>query len=329
MLILFRSATLILLSLLPKHFFDNIVKLHGIPKSIVSDRDAAFTSRFWRELFRLYGTQLCMSTSYHPQTDGQSEVVNRTLETYLRCFVGDNQKRWVDWLPMAEYWYNTSWHSSTKISPFEVVYGRKPPSFLSYVPGLTEVQAVDDIMKERQRLLSLLKHNLVVAQARMKKNADLKRIDKDFAVGDWVYLRLQPYRQSSLALRRAIKLSPRFYGPYKIIEKIGVVAYKLELPDESKIHPVFHVSYLKKYSDPLHQSQQHLPPVNEDLEVQPYPEAVLAERVSYKGYLTFRKLLVQWKGTSTADATWMNYYKFVHRYPEFNLEDKVFPREED
>lgn len=184
-------------------------------------------------------------------------------------------------------------------------------------------------MRNRQQLLSFLKQNLDEAQARMKKNADLKRVDKKFNIEDWVYLRLHPYRQSSLVLRRAIKLSPRFYGPYKVVEKIGVVAYRLELPDESKIHPVFHVSYLKKCLGPLQQHQQHLPPVNEELEVQPYPGTVLAERVTRKGNLTFRKLLVQWKGTSAEDAAWMNYSKFVHRYPQFNLEDKVIPREED
>lgn len=102
------------------------------------------------------------------------------------------------------------------------------PSLLSYVPGLTKVQAVDDHLKDRHRILNLLKDNLVQAQSRMKKNADLKRIDKEFSVGDWVYLRLQPYRQTSLALLRAIKLGPRFYGPYQILERVGTVAYRLD-----------------------------------------------------------------------------------------------------
>jgi transposase InsO family protein len=111
---------------------DNIVKLHGVPQSIVSDRDKIFTSNFWKELFRLQGTMLKMSTSYHPQTDGQTEVVNRCLENYLHCFAGDKPKEWTRWLPWAEWWYNTTCHSATKMIPFEAVYGLPPPILSTY-----------------------------------------------------------------------------------------------------------------------------------------------------------------------------------------------------
>ena len=104
-------------------FFDNIFKLHGLPKSIVCDRDPTFTSAYWRELFYLNGTSFNFSSSYHPKTDGQSEVVNRTLEMYLRCFTSSRPKEWLKWLPWAEFCYNTSWHSVIKKTPFEVVYG--------------------------------------------------------------------------------------------------------------------------------------------------------------------------------------------------------------
>ena len=118
-----------------KTFVTNVVRLHGIPTSIVSDREEVFLSSFWQTLFRMQGTQLCMSSSYHPQTDGQSEVVNRTLEQYLRCFAGKQPRKWVEWIPWAEFSYNTSNHSSTKITPFEAVYDIPPPSLLTYVPG--------------------------------------------------------------------------------------------------------------------------------------------------------------------------------------------------
>lgn len=104
-------------------FFENIVKLHGLPESIVCDRDVTFTSTFWKELFRLSGTKLCFSSAYHPQSDGQTEAVNRVVEMYLRCFSGDLPKKWLSWLAWAEFCYNTGFHSSLRATPFEVVYG--------------------------------------------------------------------------------------------------------------------------------------------------------------------------------------------------------------
>lgn len=115
-------------------FFKDIVRLHGIPETIVTDQDKKFRSLFWRELFRLMGTDLCFTTTYRPQSDGQTEIVNRTLEMYLRCLAGDNPRQWLRWLPWVEYCYNTSYHTGLKATPFRLVYGREPPRLLDYTP---------------------------------------------------------------------------------------------------------------------------------------------------------------------------------------------------
>ena len=114
-----------------------------MPNSIVCDKDLTFTSMFWKELFRLNGTDFNFSSAYHPQTDGQSEVVNHTIEMYLGCLTSSQPSNWGKWLAWAEYCYNTSWHSSIKRTPFEVVYGRSPPTLLAYVPGTARVAAVE------------------------------------------------------------------------------------------------------------------------------------------------------------------------------------------
>jgi hypothetical protein len=113
-------------------FMDQVFKLHGMPHSIVFYRNPTFTSNFWQELFKLQGTQLHLNTSYHPQTDDQTEVVNKCLETYLRFLSSKNQNQWAQWLPLVEWWYNTSYHTTTHMTPFEAVYGQKPPSVFSY-----------------------------------------------------------------------------------------------------------------------------------------------------------------------------------------------------
>jgi hypothetical protein len=298
-------------------FVDNIVKLHGVPQSIVSDRDKIFTSHFWKELFRLQGTQLKMSTSYHPQTDGQTEVVNRCLETYLRCFTGDKPKEWVHWLPWAEWWYNTTYHSATKMTPFEAVYGRAPPTIPTYTTGSSMVDHVDRVLHDRAQISRLLKDNLTAAQSRMKQQADKHRSEREFVVGDWVFLRLQPYRQISIQVRSSMKLSPRFYGPYKVLERIGPVAYRLQLPPDSKIHPVFHVSCLKKKLGTQVFSQQHLPDITSTGEVRALPGAILDRRIVKRHNRADVEVLIQWAHLPQEDATWEPYKTIKERFPDF------------
>lgn len=136
-----------------QEFFEHIFKF--MPTSIVCDRDPTFTSNFWKELFRLQGTSFNFSFAYHPQTDGQTEVVNRTLEMYLRCFTGDKPLEWVRWLPSVEYMYNTSWHSSIEKTPFELVYGHSPPNLTSYISRMARVEAVGKTLEDRDEVLNV------------------------------------------------------------------------------------------------------------------------------------------------------------------------------
>jgi len=141
-------------------FISNIFKLHGMPTSIISDRDPTFTNALWRELFRLQGTSRKMSTSYHHQTYGQAEIVNKCLDYYLRCFTQDSPRHWTYWLPWAEYWYNTTWHASIQMTPFEAIYGLPPPRLLTYVPGTTLVEAVDEVLCNHEQILAILQQNM-------------------------------------------------------------------------------------------------------------------------------------------------------------------------
>ena len=287
-------------------FAKEIVRLHGIPSSIVSDRDPTFMSHFWVELFRMQGTSLKMSSSYHPETDGQTEVLNRCLETYLRCFATEQPKSWIGWLHWAEYWYNTTFQVSIKTTPFEAVYGRSPPTLLHYVQGETQVEAVAEELKGRDEALKQLKFHLQRAQANMCKFANQRRKDVNFQPGEWVYLKLRPHAQQTIARRINAKLAARFYGPFMIISKVGAVAYKLQLPASSRVHPIFHVSQLKRAIGSA-TVQATLPPEFEGERLDWMPEEVLAYRQVQQHHSSVPQVLVKWQARPKEEATWEDY----------------------
>jgi len=188
-------------------FLDNIYKLHGLPATIVSDRDVVFLSLFWKELFTKQGVKLCYSTAYHPQSDGQTEVVNKCLENYLRCMIGTSPTQWVKWLPLAEWWYNTNYYIATKYTPYEIIYSHPPPLHIPYIAKDSPVEAVDAFLSKREHMLVTIKKNLQDAQNRMVQLANKHRGERSFAIGDMVYVKLQPYRQKTLAHHQSQKLA--------------------------------------------------------------------------------------------------------------------------
>lgn len=286
--------------------------------AIISDRDRIFTSAVWQELFKLSKTQLRLSSSYHPQTDGQTERVNQCLEGYLRCAVHACPGNWIKWLFLAEYWYNTSFHSSLGRTPFEVIYGHLPREF-----GVDQVEdcSVPDLaawLKEREVMVQHLQQQLKQAQDRMKKNADRHRTDREFAVGDMVFLKLQPFIQTSIAQRPYQKLAFRYYGPYPITARVGSVAYKLQLPDNAKIHPVVHVSQLKRALGVDTPVSTTLPPANHILQAEHYPEAILADKTIKTGGADAQRVLVNWKALPASLATWEDPVLLRQRFPAFS-----------
>lgn len=306
-----------------KAFVNNVIHLHGIPTSIVSDHDKVFISLFWQPLFQLEGARLCMTSSYHPQSDGQTEVVNRTLEQYLRCFAGDQPHKWLEWISWAEFSYNTTIHSSTKVTPFEAVYDVPTPNLLAYTPGTSRVQIVNDYLRDHDKILRDLCRNHLRAQDRKKSHANQKQHEVTFEVGNYVYLKLQPYRQSFVAFCRSLKLASRFFGPYQIIDKVGTVAYNLALLSSSQIHNVFHVSLLRRHLGPVTQATPQLPPTSVDSTILPQPKVVLDRHVILKGkYRPRKEVLIKWSGAPMEDATWENEWRFTKMYPHFILADK-------
>jgi hypothetical protein len=290
-------------SIVAQLFMDQVFNLHGMSHSIVSNHDPTLTNNFWQEMFKLQGTQLHLSTAYHPQTDGQNEVVNKCLETYLSCFASEMQHQWAQWLPLVEWWYNTSYHTTTHMTPFEAVYGQNPPSVLSYFLGVSKVQEVDQTLTVREAILRTLKENLVMAQNPMKQQEYQGHSEREFAEGDQVFLRLQPYKRNSLKADHCQKLAPKIYGPYTVLKRVGQVAYQLALPSHSKLHLIFHVSCLKKVIGTKCQTQTTLPKLDEEGSIWLQPQAVLDQREHRLCQGTIKEVLVQWKDTTPTDAT--------------------------
>lgn len=300
-------------------FIQGVFKLHGLPRTIISDRDLVFLSTFWEAFFKAQGTELCKSTAYHPQSNGQTENLNRSLEQYLRCVAGERPTEWLKDLPWAEWWYNTNYHSAIQMTPFQVLYGYKPPRVELYLPGSTAVYEVDCQLQDRDSLLALLKKNLHKSQERTKLFHDRRHTERAFEVGDWVYLKLQSYKQQSVEERVVHKLSAKYFRPFEILEKIGTVAYKLKLPPSAKIHPVFHVSLLKKKVGSNVVINPHLPPVIDPKNPHWYPAKVLDRMLVKRGGKASAKWLIQWMGAPVEDATWEFVDDIRMRYPDFDV----------
>lgn len=290
-------------------FMKEIVRLHGVPKHIVSDRDSKFTSHFWRHLMKCLGIELRVSTSFHPQTDGQTERTNRTLETILRNFVNQRNNNWDEFLATTEIAINNAKQASTKFSPFYLNYGyhMKLP-FLNHTRASSidssSVPAADEMFKSIRQSTEQAIENLRKAQLTQSLFANKKRRNEQFTVGEKVYLSTE-----NLPIVSGVsKLNPKFIGPFEITKVINSVAVRLSLPPTMNIVNSFHVSRLKKVSSsqwfPERSTFNQPDPVivnRNDSSLNEWEvEEIVGKRVNRRRV----EYLVKWKNCGTEENSW-------------------------
>ena len=296
-----------------KLYVDNVFKHHGCQTDFVSDRDVRFPSKFWHEVFNLIGTRVNVSTAFHPETDGQTERVNRVVEEFLRHFINPRQDNWDCLLPLCEFAINNSKHESTGHTPFYLNSGQHPLNpliirndvgdgspRLSGKRGDSRLPAVEEFVKNISEAVHQAKVNLKQAQDRQKSYADAHRREMDLSVGDMVLLRTKNLKLKATGTR---KLLPRFIGPFKVLRRIGKVAYELDLPATMKCHPVFHVGLLRPY---LADGRLQPPPIPIDVdgEAEFEVEQVLLHRDVKIGKRSRREYLIKWLGFHHEHNSW-------------------------
>jgi transposase InsO family protein len=291
-------------------FLREIWRTHGLPTDLVSDRDTKWTGEFWDGLCQQLGIKKKLSTAFHPQTDGQTERVNQTLETYLRTFVNYDQNDWYQLLPLAEFAYNNSSTTATKMTPFYANYGYHPrtiwPSDQDIKNPASKIYAhwMKDIHQKAKEALES-------TRASMNKYYDQHRLPQpEFEVGDQVMLNAKNIRTK----RPTKKLAPKLYGPFRVLAKIGSRSYRLELQERWRIHNVFHASLLEPHrANPFQQRPVSRPlPEEVDGGLEYEVEAILqseirtSRRRQGNRYRNIRTLyfLVKWKGYPEDECTW-------------------------
>ncbi|KAL0541426.1 hypothetical protein IC582_021471 [Cucumis melo] len=298
-------------------YMSEIVRLHGVPVSIVSDRDARFTSKFWKGLQTAMGTRLDFSTAFHPQTDGQTERLNQVLEDMLRACALEFPGSWDSHLHLMEFAYNNSYQATIGMAPFEALYGKCCRSPVCWDEVGEQRLMGPELVQSTNEAIQKIRSRMHTAQSRQKSYAVVRRKDLEFEVGDKVFLKVAPMR-GVVRFERRGKLSPRFVGPFEILERIGPVAYRLALPPSlSTVHDVFHVSMLRKYvPDPSHVVDYEPLEIDENLSYTEQPVEVLAREVKTLRNKEIPLVKVLWRNHRVEEATWEREDDMRSSYPE-------------
>lgn len=233
---------------------------------------------------------------------------------------GEKPSAWILWLPLAQWWYNTNFHTSLNSSPYEVVFGQSPPLHIPYIPGDSAIEAVDRTLSAREEALQIIKRQLAKAQNQMKQMADKNISKREFEVGIWVFLKLH-LRQFTLLQKNSHKLSPKYCGPFLITERIGKVAYRLKLSNAARIHDVFHLSFIKKkwYREDDIRVMNELPRCLLQADPSEFvPKRVLDMKFIKKANKAITMWLIQWKDRPVADNSWEPAEDIRKRFPDFS-----------
>ncbi|GKA14451.1 reverse transcriptase domain-containing protein, partial [Tanacetum coccineum] len=282
-----------------------IVARHGVSISIISNRDSRFTSRFWQSMQKALGTHFDMSTAYYPQTDGQSERTIQTLKDMLRACILDFGGSWDVHLSLVEFSYNNSYHSSMRCAPFEALYGRKCRSPIMWAEAGEGHLIGHDLVQETTEKISQIKDRLKAARDHQKSYADKRRKPLEFSIGDYVLLKVLPWK-GVVRFGKKGKLAPRFVRPFKIIEKVGPVAYRLDLPEElNDVHDTFDMSNLKKcLADPTLQVPLDEIRVDAKLNFVEEPVEILEREFKKLKRSRITIIKVRWNSKCGPEFTW-------------------------
>ncbi|GJU84049.1 putative reverse transcriptase domain-containing protein [Tanacetum coccineum] len=309
---------------LARLYLKEVVMRHGIPVSIIYDRDPRFTSNFWRSFHKAMGTRLDMSTAYHPETDGQSERTIQTLEDMLRAYVIYFGDGWERHLPLVEFSYNNSYHASIKAAPYEALYGRKCRSPVCWAEVRNAQLLGPELVKEATEKIVQIKQRIQAARDRQKSYANARRKPLEFQVGDRVMLKVSPWK-GVVRFGKWGKLNPRYTGPFKVLAKVGTVAYRLELPKKlSRFHSTFHVSNLKKcLSDELLAVPLDDIHIDDKLRFVEEPVEIMDREVKRLNQNRIPIIKVRWNSKRGPEFTWERKNQFKMKYP--HLFDKPVP----